>query len=84
MSTATITQQQAKQLVQQLEALANRMETKKDADWIAVAKAAALLESLRLGLATITPAQTEWLRIDIAKPGSEQPVTRRKGEYRAN
>lgn len=74
MSTVAITQQQAKDMVQRLENFGRRLELDKSPDWFHCAKAAAMLESLRLGLATIEPQPT--FGFDLAAPCADQTATR--------
>lgn len=73
MSTVEITQQQAKDMVQRLENLGRRLELDKSPDWFTAAKAAAMLESLRHGLATIEPPPT--FGFSLAAPGADQAAT---------
>lgn len=62
----TITQQQLKQAVGQLERLGTDLERQGSPDWAIPAIAAAILESLRLGLATIEPTKpAPWIGIDL-------------------
>lgn len=75
MSTVTISQQQAATMVKQLENLGQRLESINNPDWYTVARAAAMLESLRLGLATIAPEPAIWLGIDMGIPGTDKTVT---------
>lgn len=74
MSTTTITQQQAVLLAKRLEGLGVRLENQGSPDWFIVASAAALIESLRVGLSAIEPPF--WIGIDLAAPGTEQTVRR--------
>lgn len=76
MSTV-ITQQEAAPMVKRLENLGCRLEVNTPSspyspDWFIVAKAAAMLESLRLGLSAIEPPI--WIGVDMAAPGAEQTV----------
>lgn len=73
MSTAAISQQQARDMAKRLENLGMRLELDKSPDWFTVAKAAAMIESLRLGLATIEPPPV--FGFDMA-PGADQTATR--------
>lgn len=73
MSTAAITQQQARDMAKRLENLGMRLELDKSPDWFAVAKAAAMLESLRLGLAAIEPPPVIF-GFDIAAQGADRTV----------
>lgn len=73
MSTAAITQQQARDMAKRLENLGMRLELDKSPDWFTVAKAAAMLESIRLGLATIEPPPVIW-GLDMAAPGADITV----------
>lgn len=74
MSTATITQQQARDMAKRLENLGMRLELDKSPDWFTVAKAAAMLEAIRLGLTTIEPPPVIF-GFDIAVPCAEQTAT---------
>ncbi|MDP3440981.1 MAG: hypothetical protein U0989_02610 [Azonexus sp.] len=73
MSTAAITQQQATDMAKRLENLGMRLELDKSPDWYTVAKAAALLESIRLGLAAIEPPPVIF-GFDMAAPGADITV----------
>lgn len=73
MSTTTITQQQAVLLAKRLEGLGVRLENQGSPDWFIVASAAALIESLRVGLSAIEPHPV-WIGIDLAAPGADQTV----------
>lgn len=72
MPTVRITQQQAVETSNRLENLGTRLELAGDPDWYIAAVAAALLESLRLGLTTIEPPV--WIGIDLAVPGTDKTV----------
>lgn len=52
-ATATISQAQAKRMVQKLIEVGDRLEAKNSRDWYEVARAAASLDALRLGLLTV-------------------------------
>lgn len=60
MSTTTIlSQAQAKRMVQKLIAVGERLEAEDSRDWYEVARAAASLDALRLGLLTVEPLVNE-------------------------
>lgn len=68
MSTTTLTQAQVAKSVANLEAIGTQLEEKDNPEWFAVAQAAAMLESIRLGLATVeAPA----FAIPVTKPGRD-------------
>lgn len=50
-----IPQAQARQLVSNLTAIGDKLEAAGNPEWIDIAKAAATLESLRLGVLTVEP-----------------------------
>lgn len=54
-----ISQAKAKRMVQELTAIGDRLEADNDPAWYEVARAAASLEALRLGLLTMEPLINE-------------------------
>lgn len=54
-TTPTISQAKAKRMVQALTTLGDRLEADNDPAWYEIARAAASLEALRLGLLTMDP-----------------------------
>ena len=85
MATTHITAADLKKHVNNLQAIGTQMEREGDPRWIAIAQAAALIESLRLGLTIITetdhPAPPRWIGIDMAKPGKDMTVTFRRPSH---
>lgn len=55
MSTLTIQQEQARRVVADLTALGEKLEAENNPLWIKAARAAATLEGMRLGIATMEP-----------------------------
>ena len=64
----TITSDEVRKHVEQLQAVGDRMEAAGDPRWFSIARAAALLEGLRLGITQIDGG------FDLAVPGSERSV----------
>ena len=81
MST-NITAADVRKHVNGLQAIGDQMEAAGDPRWLPIAQAAALLESLRLGLSVVTtepaPDQRRWIGIDLAKPGTDRTAMNRK------
>lgn len=55
----TISCGQAERMVDRLTAVGERLEAEARPEWLVVAQAAALIEAIRLGLLTVTPAGKE-------------------------
>ena len=55
MNTLAISQDKARQLVADLEALGDQLEAQQNPLWFKAARAAAVLEGMRLGVAAIEP-----------------------------
>jgi hypothetical protein len=85
MATTHITAADLKKHVNNLQAIGTQMEREGDPRWIAIAQAAALIESLRLGLTIITetdhPAPPRWIGLDMSKPGKDMTATFRRHSH---
>lgn len=74
MATTHITAADLKKHVNNLQAIGTQMEREGDTRWIGIAQAAALIESLRLGLTVITETDQpppRFIGLDMAKPGKD-------------
>lgn len=74
--TTTITSEEVAKIVIELQEFGDRLEAKRDPNWLKIARAAALLEALRLGIATIPDAglPPRFIGVDLGKPGTERSV----------
>lgn len=73
MSTTNFPSAEVATLVIDLQDIGDQLEATVDRRWIKIARAAALLEALRLGIAIIPDAvlPERWIGIDTAKPGKD-------------
>ena len=55
----TLSFDQASRMVDRLTAVGERLEAEARPEWLVVAQAAALIDAIRLGLLTVTPAANE-------------------------
>lgn len=86
MATTHISTDKIKQHVNGLQAIGTQMENAGDPRWLPIAQAAALLESLRLGLSVIdgqeaAPPAPRWIGVDMAKPGKDMTATYPGGRH---
>jgi len=84
MPATHITAADLKKHVNSLQAVGTQMEREGDPRWIAIAQAAALLESLRVGRSVIAGPATpplRWIGLDMAKPGKDMTVTFRRTSH---
>lgn len=78
---AHITADTIKRHINGLQAIGTQLEREGDPRWIAIAQAAALLESLRVGRSVIAGPATpplRWIGLDMAKPGKDMTATFRR------
>lgn len=81
---AHITADTIKRHINGLQAIGTQLEREGDPRWIAIAQAAALLESLRVGRSVIAGPATpplRWIGLDMAKPGKDMTATFRRHSH---
>lgn len=84
MATTHVTAADIKKHVNNLQAIGTQMEGEGDPRWIALAQAAMLLESLRLGLTVIADTDRpppRFIGLDMAKPGKDMTATYRRASH---
>lgn len=84
MPATHITAADLKKHVNSLQAVGTQMEREGDPRWIALAQAAMLLESLRLGLTVIADTDRpppRFIGLDMAKPGKDMTATYRRASH---
>lgn len=84
MATTHVTAADLKKHVNNLQAIGTQMEREGDPRWIALAQAAALIESLRLGLTVIADTALpppRFIGLDMAKPGKDMTATFRGASH---
>lgn len=81
---AHITADTIKRHINGLQSIGTQLEREGDPRWIAIAQAAALLESLRVGRSVIAGPATpplRWIGLDMAKPGKDMTATFRRTSH---